>query len=70
MLLPAAGLDPSVNEQKSVRDALELWSNTYAGQADGIRVAALRRWEVGETAARPSDETSFADQVKEAAGLA
>ena len=66
MLLPTAGLDASVNE-RTVRDALQIWSQKTQGQMD---VAALRRWEVGETATKPQAEASFADQVKEAAGLA
>ena len=66
MLLPTAGLDASVHEQ-TVRDALQIWSQKTQGQLD---VAALRRWEVGETATKPQAEASFADQVKEAAGLA
>ena len=70
MLLPAAGLAPEAAEAL-VSDALQQWSEAHAGAADGLRVAALRRWEVGETAA-PADEgeaISFADEVKRAAGV-
>ena len=68
MLLPAAGLDMQSNEQP-VQDVLTTWSQTFAGSPDGIHVAALRRWEVGETAAPVDDKPSFADEVKKAAGL-
>jgi len=70
MLLPAAGLAPEANEGL-VSDALQQWSDAHAGTTDGVSVAALRRWEVGETAA-PVDEgtaISFADEVKRAAGV-
>lgn len=70
MLLPAAGLAPEANEAL-VSDALQQWGETHAGTSDGVGVAALRRWEVGETA-EPTDEgdaLSFADEVKRAAGV-
>ncbi|WFD26798.1 Elongation factor Ts, mitochondrial [Malassezia nana] len=70
MLLPAAGLPPEANETL-VSDVLQQWAQEHTGVPDGIRVAALRRWEVGETAA-PADQgaaLSFAEEVKRAAGV-
>lgn len=68
MLLPAAGLDAGASEG-TVRECLRAFSEKHEGRRGGVRVASMRRWEVGETAEPQGEQTSFADQVKEAAGM-
>ncbi|WFD41893.1 Elongation factor Ts, mitochondrial [Malassezia psittaci] len=68
MLLPSAGVQaPSADA--TVQDVLQIWSQTYAGENGRVQVAALRRWEVGESQLRTNGSISFADEVKKAAGL-
>lgn len=68
MLLPTTGLDLQLNEQP-VQAALAAWAAQEGGAPESVGVAALRRWELGETAAPAADKPSFADEVKKAAGV-
>ena len=69
MALPSAGVSEDAAE-RPVSEVLRAWGSEHAHAADCVRVAALRRWEVGETAAPAEDAAaSFADEVKKAAGV-
>lgn len=69
MLLPSAGLDESA-AGSPVREVLQKWCESHASAPDSIQVVGLRRWEVGETQPPSEDaSSSFADEVKKAAGL-
>ncbi|PKI85196.1 Elongation factor Ts, mitochondrial [Malassezia vespertilionis] len=68
MLLPSAGLDDSASSG-TVQESLQRWAAEIDLSKSPVQVHGLRRWEVAETSAPADQSTSFADEVKKAAGL-
>ena len=68
MLLPSAGVEVT-SEEATVDDVLQTWGKSFGESPESVQVVGLRRWEVGETNAPADDSVSFADEVKQAAGL-